>query len=544
LFNNFRMRHLAAPRPFIPLINILFIFLYSFLSTSSFSSENVPFDSNTVSFRIDSVMIDGRNIYETDSSRYNYWLFKLANKLHIKTKKSVIARESLLKKGEIYSQRLAEETERNLRARPYIWDASVTLIPSDSGNILKIAASDRWTLTGGPYFNRSGNQTTLGLGFEEQNFLGYGQYLTINRYFRNFDEDYTEFSYLEPRLLNSRNQISVYYNNNPEIGLKSISFSRPLYSLDAKAGFAANYNEVWRREDYYRGGILVARNWVNGKQFDLTALLQLGSYDSKILPGFSYSYNEIEITDKLGHGVQFPQDSLYHGFGFQFGLSNVKYIKAKHINGFERPEDIAITNGAQMAWGKYYDGRKLNKLYDLFSFSYDYSKQWRKDLIFLNIARRYWYRDDINYRIRFDLLFRYYQTRLPWLTTVIYSYYGNDFRSGTESFMYLDENRGIRGYPRFYDNGERLFRTNIENRIFSGISIMSIDLGAVQFFDIGRAWERDEKYRFDNMLWSIGLGLRLGMEKITNAEIVRIDVAYAGKLKRWEISFGLGQYIK
>jgi outer membrane protein assembly factor BamA len=494
--------------------------------------------------RIDSIVVENGPIFNTDSSRYNYWLFRLANKLHFRTKKGVIARESLLKKGDFYSEALAQETERNLRARPYIWDAKVMLMPSDSGHFLKITTSDRWTLSGGPYIGRTGNQTTIGLGFEEQNFLGYGQYLEINRYFRNFDKDYTEFSFLEPRFFNSRNQLSFYYNNDPELGVKTIGFSRPLYSLSTKAGFMINYSDIQRREDYYRSGNLIARDWVDGKQFDLTGLLQLGTYYSKILPSFSYSYHEIKVGDKLGTGIRFPNDSIYHAFTLQLGLSHIRYIKVTHINGFERPEDISIVNGAQIGLGKYFSGGNMDKIYDILSFSYNYSLQRGNWLIFAGFARKYWYKGSIDYRIRSDLSIKQYYQTDSWLTTMLYSYYGTDFQPGTESFMYLDENRGVRGYPRYYDNGERLFRGNLENRIFPGISIMSADLGVVQFFDLGRVWKKGETIRMDNLIWSVGFGLRLGMEKLTNAEIIRVDIAYAGLLKKWEISFGLGQYIK
>jgi hypothetical protein len=111
--------------------------------------------------KIDSVIIETRNVFNTDSAQFNNWLFKMANKLHIKTRKFVVERELLLNKGDLYSAELAAETERNLRSLPFIWDATVAMDKVGDANILKITTSDRWTLVGGPSISRSAGQTNL-----------------------------------------------------------------------------------------------------------------------------------------------------------------------------------------------------------------------------------------------------------------------------------------------------------------------------------------------------------------------------------------------
>jgi len=102
----------------------------------------------------------------------------------------------------------------------------------------------------------------------------------------------------------------------------------------------------------------------------------------------------------------------------------------------------------------------------------------------------------------------------------------------------------LRGYPKNYSTGEKRIAGNIECRIFPGINILSADLGAVQFFDFGKSWKYDSNLRFRDLLWSVGIGLRIGVERVSSAKMMRFDLAYAGKLKDWQISFGLGQYVK
>jgi len=86
-------------------------------------------------------------------------------------------------------------------------------------------------------------------------------------------------------------------------------------------------------------------------------------------------------------------------------------------------------------------------------------------------------------------------------------------------------------------------RINIENRLFTGIKMLSAEFGITQFFDLGQTWSGGERFEMKENLWSIGVGIRIGTERVSNAEMIRIDLAYAGKIRNWEISFGVGQYL-
>jgi len=73
--------------------------------------------------------------------------------------------------------------------------------------------------------------------------------------------------------------------------------------------------------------------------------------------------------------------------------------------------------------------------------------------------------------------------------------------------------------------------------------LLTTEFGLVQFVDLGNVWRKGEEPRFKDILWSVGLGLRIGTDRVSNAELVRIDLAYAGNIKEWQISFGVGQYL-
>ncbi|MEW5925356.1 MAG: hypothetical protein AB1746_15345, partial [Candidatus Zixiibacteriota bacterium] len=227
---------------------------------------------------IDSISIENNNIFNPDSAKYDLWIFHLANRLHIRTKKYVIARELLLDKGEPFSRRLADESERNLRALPFLWNAQLNMVKGPSGeNVLKVTTSDTWTLLGGMSINRSAGETVVHMRAEEQNLLGTGQYVSLHHYVRDTLEDYSQFSFLERRLFNSRMFLQVFYDGNPEIGQTSVSLGRPFFSLDSKYSAQLDYISWDRRDDYYESGYIIAQNKIEGNQLVFSGASRTGS---------------------------------------------------------------------------------------------------------------------------------------------------------------------------------------------------------------------------------------------------------------------------
>src|ERR1041384_7494365 len=64
---------------------------------------------------IGKITIDNRDIFDTSQPSESNPLFKLANGIHIQTRKDFIRRELLIKEGDAYDPALVDETERNLR---------------------------------------------------------------------------------------------------------------------------------------------------------------------------------------------------------------------------------------------------------------------------------------------------------------------------------------------------------------------------------------------------------------------------------------------
>jgi hypothetical protein len=163
----------------------------------------------------------------------------VVNSLHFTSRKSVIARELLLRQGERYQQVLADDTIRNLRRLPQL---SAVLVVATEGSApdrvgVVVITKDVWSLR----LNWDVQVTPGGVESfvaqpAEWNFLGTHQ--TLNGYFLYEPSTYTfGLGYTVPRLGTSRVALTagvdVVLNRasgDPEGSLGSLVVGQPIYS--------------------------------------------------------------------------------------------------------------------------------------------------------------------------------------------------------------------------------------------------------------------------------------------------------------------------
>jgi len=520
------------------------ILIFIVLSNSASSRNTSSTDNVTL---IDSIIVENENIFNTDSSRYDYWLYRLANKMHINTRKFVVKREILLKEGEAFSRELADETERNLRALPFISTAEVELQNDTTGrNLVYVRTTDVWTLSGGFSVHRSSGNDTYQLALKETNLLGMGQYVDMNYFFRDFDDDYAQITISERRLFGSHMYMDLFYDESPEIGMKAIFFGRPFWSLDSRFDYHFFVADIDRRDDFYSDGLIIGQNDITGSNFTARADYRFGNYSQKITTGLEIEYKDTRISNQRLYSdslnFNFPQDSLYWNIAPVAAIGNYKYVKTRRINQINSIEDIGLITSSAIKTGWVIDPSSGQKLYNRLSVSNKYATLAGANFLFLNFNWDFWFNGQEDFRKRQHHSIIYYNNGLPWLTTMLKGSYTKDRRSDGTQRLYLGENNGVRGYAKNYQAGDQRFNATFEARFFSGLQLFATSLGAVQFIDLGQCWSPDTDFEWNRNLWSIGAGLRLGVAKYSNSKVIRIDLAYAGKIRGWQLSFGVGQY--
>ncbi|MDI3279757.1 MAG: BamA/TamA family outer membrane protein [Bacillota bacterium] len=90
----------------------------------------------------------------------------------------------------------------------------------------------------------------------------------------------------------------------------------------------------------------------------------------------------------------------------------------------------------------------------------------------------------------------------------------------------------LRGYPLNYFVGDKKLVLNAEYRFW----IVQNLQGAV-FFDLGKAWKRDEPLRLDEMVSNFGLGVRVD----TPVGVIRIDHGFGAPGRQAQTYFSFGQ---
>ena len=144
---------------------------------------------------IGEVFIYNENIFDLEDPEENKQLYRLANKLHIRTQPQVIRQQLLFKSGDPYSQRLLDESARILRSARYLYDASIRPVAFRDGRVdIAVTTRDVWTLNPGLSFSRNGGENTAGVELEELNLLGTGTDLSI-AHISGVDRDSTLIEY-------------------------------------------------------------------------------------------------------------------------------------------------------------------------------------------------------------------------------------------------------------------------------------------------------------------------------------------------------------
>ena len=116
------------------------------------------------------------DIFDLSIEGESGWLYRTANKLHMNTRESVIRGQLLFKTGDLYSDRIVQETERNLRANSYLNDAKIVPVAYDGRHVdLEVRTRDTWTLNPGVNFSRTGGKNEYAVQIQEKNLLGRGQ---------------------------------------------------------------------------------------------------------------------------------------------------------------------------------------------------------------------------------------------------------------------------------------------------------------------------------------------------------------------------------
>lgn len=484
---------------------------------------------------IASVVIDARNVFETEVPPENKLLYRAANRAHIRTRDYVIERELLFAVGDRFNPLLIEETERNLRALPFLRRAEVSAVVNKKGTVdVTVRTFDSWTLEVVAGYKRAGGVTNIKGGFAENNILGQGKAASAV-YSRDGDSVSRAFSYKDRQFLRrQRLQFSVAAQSAQGSRAYSIAVDRPFYASIARAAYGGSFTygetrlaAATRRsgEAGVSWGVALATSTERTRRVTLGASTRRAVSDGPA--------RDVEQLTFLKLGGEWQE---------------LDFMTARRIQAFTRDEDFNLGFGVfpSVAWAPRSAALGTREAQVLPRVDAAKGFAWSTHLLLLKSGYRSKYSNGNNGDRVASFEGSYFARSFPHQTLALHAALDLGWQLGPDGQLSLGELNGLRGYGLSRFTGSRRFLYNLEDRIFVRDDLFRLlDVGAAAFYDSGYAWPEGASINLADLRSSVGVGLRVAPSRSGSNSPVRIDLAFPVSRRMsfssWSLSVLAGQ---
>jgi len=205
-------------------------------------------------------------------------LFKLADRLHIRTKHATIQAQLLFASGDRYLARKLAETERVLRLLPYVYDARIVPVHTRRQSRYQGHYQRCWTLSPGISFSRSGGTNDSKFQPPRHQFPGWGKTLQISRG-STVDRTSNTIAWTDPNVLGSRWTSAATYSDSSDGSQRAVLLAHPFYSLDAPWSTKISAISFDRTISRYNLGNIVDQFSDNEHSYELSGGISSGLVD-------------------------------------------------------------------------------------------------------------------------------------------------------------------------------------------------------------------------------------------------------------------------
>lgn len=474
------------------------------------------------------------DVFDPSRPGENHFLYRLANRLHINTRPTVVEQLLLVKPGDPYRRRLLDESERLLRAESVFSEATIRPVASCGNTVhLVVEAHDVWTLFVSAGFSRSGGKNTTKLELDDANFLGTGKNLAVEQR-STVDRDSSLIRYRDHNLMGSRARLELWYADNSDGGFKVFDLRRPFYALDTKwaAGLRVRLEE--KVDDLYEAGRIKGSFRHDQDFIEAFVGRSAGLKNGRVA---RWLLGATRLEDDFGKAVRetepfrIPSDRTlsYPWVGFEWIRDD--FAKVSNLDQLARTEDVAL--GFQFNGRVGYSTESLggDRNRAIFSFAAtDGVRLGRDSLLLLKGSSAGRYSDDgaENFLTSADLrlYWRNFGNHLLFTSLQLDAARQLDF----DNQLLLGGDSGLRGYPLRFQEGDRRVLWTLEQRFYTRLDLFKlVQVGGAVFVDLGRAWYvRDPgfKVRNDGWLRDVGLGLRLSSNRSSQGTVLHLDIAF------------------
>lgn len=482
-----------------------------------------------------------------------FFIHHWANSLHINTKKYVIHDRLTFNQNDTITQKDLDESQRLLRAEPYIRDAKVYINEKElqanthlEGVPVVIEIWDSWSLLPTASFNSSGGDTRYSFGIKEDNLFGTGIRSDLKY---QSDESRTgyKFAFEAPVSFIDHGIVATEFYDNSDGQAKRVYINKPFYSLNTETMYSIEFLDDNRIETQRQNG-----HDVNEYQHTVDYLnLQYGwlvnRYSdslSRFITGFTQDKNEFANLD-IQPNTELPQnrDFMYPWVAYEFIQDGFQVLNNVHL--IRNNEDF------NLGWHHYIQlGIETNDIGDNnpmgYHFKWQTTKGYRFDehlwLLEMGATSTLGTTQKDTYQANTQAEY-FYQINPKWIA------YAKAWASMSNN-TYLDltkgigDETGVRGYPNEYQQGDDQWLLTTEIRNYPNINLYQLaELGWAVFADVGQAsgGSLADNNELSGPLASVGIGARIYSSRSSYGNVAHIDLSVpcsgGDSVNSWEWRF-------
>jgi hypothetical protein len=478
------------------------------------------------------VLIQPHDIFDLDNPKENNALFRLANRLHVTTRPSVIERDVLFKPGDRVSVRIIDETERLLRTNRYLHEVLIRPVNYRDGVVdIEVITRDTWSLDPGLSASRAGGANSGRLSLREHNLLGTGISAGIS-YSSNVDRAGTEVGFADNHLFGNRTGISYTYGVLDVGKVQTFTFGRPFYALDTPWAYGIAASQTDALSTVYNQGAVATqyRSKVDTAEF-------YGGWSAGRVQGWVQRYSIGVYSQSSTYMLQpdqpppdkLPADLTLTGPFVRYQIVEDAFEKVRNRDNIGTTEFFRLGLQSTVQLGRAYT--QFGSTQDSWLYSANVSKGLRlpaPNTLFLSASVT----GRLNEGHRENQLlggsFRYFMPQSERAQLLLSGAVDVYRQPDTPAPLQLGGDTGLRGYPLSYQSGERRALFTVEERLYSDWYPWRLfRLGGAVFTDFGRAWNGPNESPGNNqILADAGFGLRFLSARSAFGNVAHIDFAF------------------
>jgi hypothetical protein len=481
---------------------------------------------------VGAIEIERLPVFPDTTSKRLPWTLRLANRVHVRTRESVIRDEILFEEGMPLDTLRLRESERLLRRRGIFEAARVRRAGTTGagGDSIRIRTQDLWTLAVLLSYEKQDRLKTFLFGIEESNVFGTGNEVRWTQVLST-DRDGLLAGLTIPRLAGTRAGAALSYVDLDDVRSRSAAIGHEPETMFDRWGYGLIGFRTRGEQRFYRRGEETGASPFREEAFGA----HVGRFHGRgRLGGYGLGWVERTLEPRSEPRAERQGDPMppahvrrfHRGPILYLGAMGRRFVKTSNLDRYGTTEDLPLGWAAQVAAGPNLEHRyEPERAFHVRATMAGGMLPVRKVGAAAEVSATLFLRSrggTGEWAVRAVGSLGWQPNRRTLSIAQIGGLVGGD-RPAT-SVVNLGTGSGLRGFPAREFEAEDYLLTTFEQRFWSGYELLWTGFGANLFVDAALP-SRSRFQSEDRWRTGWGFGVLLGLRKSLQRPI-RIEVAW------------------